>query len=182
MHLHIHHIKEESEGGSNDFDNLIPVCLTCHSDIHTHTKLTRRFTNEELKVDRDTVITMVAEGKLMVNKIEDDDSDELINGWIQRLVNKADSVGSDIELPPHAVKILLDAAQKDGVVSDMSDNLTNSKNLDDIREMSKLKDGIDHLVTNGLLDYVRGILYRVSHKGFLLADKLIALADTTEKQ
>lgn len=137
---------------------------------------------EELKGHRDAVIKMVAEGMLVSQKAEDYNSDTLINELIQRLVYKADSVSSDIELPPHAVKILLYAAKSEGLVYDMSDILSNSTELDDIREASKLKDGINPLVTNNLLDYVSGILYRLSHKGFLLADKLITLADTTEKQ
>jgi len=178
LHLQIHHIVEESEGGSDNFDNLILVCLTCHSDIHTHTKLTRRFTIEELKMHRDTVIEMVSSGKLRPgDSVEGDDSASLIDGLVQRLVYKNDSVYSDVKISPNAIKLLLDAAQKDGLVKDIS-GVTNSSTLDNIRKGSKLKDEINCLEENGLLDYVSGILYRVSHKGFLLADNLISLADT----
>ena len=64
LHLHIHHIIEVADGGTDDPDNLIPSCLTCHSDVHTKTKLTRRFTPNELKQHRDLVFRLVAEGKL----------------------------------------------------------------------------------------------------------------------
>jgi len=31
---HVHHIKPLDEGGTNDFDNLMSVCQSCHSRIH----------------------------------------------------------------------------------------------------------------------------------------------------
>lgn len=175
LHLQINHIIEESEGGSDDFDNLIAVCITCHSDIHTHTKLTRRFTIEELKGHRDAVIKMVAEGKFVTSSVNEDDSIDLISKLLNSL--QCGNTISDVKLPPHAVKLLLDSAQRDGKIYDESDVLTDG----DARDASKLKDAINRLVYNGLLDYVSGILYRVSHEGFLLADKLIALADDAEK-
>ena len=30
----VHHIKPLSEGGSNDFSNLVSLCTSCHSRIH----------------------------------------------------------------------------------------------------------------------------------------------------
>lgn len=32
-HIQIHHIVQESIGGSNDFDNAIALCLDCHADM-----------------------------------------------------------------------------------------------------------------------------------------------------
>ena len=31
---HVHHIKPLSEGGTNDDENLMSLCLSCHSRIH----------------------------------------------------------------------------------------------------------------------------------------------------
>ena len=31
---HIHHIKPLSEGGTNDFSNLMALCKSCHSRLH----------------------------------------------------------------------------------------------------------------------------------------------------
>ncbi|MFD4820874.1 HNH endonuclease signature motif containing protein [Peribacillus butanolivorans] len=62
--IQVHHIKEKHEGGSDDFDNLIPVCIQCHANIHTFSKMTRNFTEKELKKSRDTVYEMVSMGKL----------------------------------------------------------------------------------------------------------------------
>lgn len=64
LHLQIHHIREQALGGTDDPDNLIAVCLTCHSDVHTRTQLTRRFSEAELKGHRDEVFRLVADGKL----------------------------------------------------------------------------------------------------------------------
>jgi 5-methylcytosine-specific restriction endonuclease McrA len=63
LHLQVHHIVESGEGGTDDPDNLIAVCLTCHSDAHAETRLTRRFTVSELKMDREAVFKAVHEGR-----------------------------------------------------------------------------------------------------------------------
>lgn len=31
---HVHHIKPLTEGGTNDFENLMSLCKSCHSRIH----------------------------------------------------------------------------------------------------------------------------------------------------
>jgi hypothetical protein len=51
--MHIHHIVPESEGGSGDYDNGIPVCLDCHAEIESKSNMGRRFTPGELKMHRD---------------------------------------------------------------------------------------------------------------------------------
>ena len=181
LHLQIHHIVEKSKGGNDDFDNLIAVCLTCHSDIHTHTKLTRRFTIKELKGHRDAVVEMVASGKFGVYDSDKDISSELIDRFIVNLGDKYTSVDLDEDLPPHAIKLLLDSAQNNGLVYDMSDDITSGTNLEEIRQASKFKDALEHLENNELLAYSKGTVYRVTHKGFLLADKLIDIADTSEE-
>lgn len=64
LNLQVHHIKEKSNGGTDELDNLIPVCIQCHSAIHTKTYMTKAFTDVELKKSRDSIYEMVAEGKL----------------------------------------------------------------------------------------------------------------------
>src|ERR1041384_3841592 len=56
IHLQVHHIDERSKGGTNEEDNLIVICLTCHTDVHTTVPFTRRFTVNELKLHRDSLI------------------------------------------------------------------------------------------------------------------------------
>ena len=81
LHLQIHHLIERKDGGSDNKDNLIPVCTYCHSDVHTITKLTRRFTIEELKKHRDSVYDLVAKGRLPSadNLISDQDIDYIVD-------------------------------------------------------------------------------------------------------
>lgn len=64
LHLHIHHIDELSAGGGHEPDDLIAVCVMCHSDVHVQTTLTRRFSARELRLHRDAVCELVRDGKL----------------------------------------------------------------------------------------------------------------------
>jgi hypothetical protein len=54
--LQVHHIIERNHGGTDDEDNLIVICLACHTDVHTKVPFARRFSVEELKGHRDAVI------------------------------------------------------------------------------------------------------------------------------
>lgn len=54
--IEVHHIVQEADGGANDFDNAIPLCFDCHSEIgsyNTHHPKGNRFTPGELKRIRD---------------------------------------------------------------------------------------------------------------------------------
>ncbi|NRR05928.1 HNH endonuclease [Brevibacillus sp. RS1.1] len=64
LSIQVHHIIEKSDGGTDDFDNLIPVCIQCHGYIHTIPHMTRKFTTKELIKCRDNVYEMVSVGKL----------------------------------------------------------------------------------------------------------------------
>lgn len=69
LYIQVHHIKQKSNGGTDELDNLIPVCIQCHSAIHTKTHMTKSFTSVELKKSRDFVYEMVATGKLPATNI-----------------------------------------------------------------------------------------------------------------
>src|SRR5688572_30318128 len=69
--LQVHHIVERVQGGSNDLDNLIVTCMSCHSDVHTKVPFARRFTHAELKSHRDTLYVMVASGTLPASDSDD---------------------------------------------------------------------------------------------------------------
>lgn len=54
--MELHHIHQRADGGSDDFDNCIPLCLNCHAEVkayNTHHPKGRKFTEEELKGHRD---------------------------------------------------------------------------------------------------------------------------------
>src|SRR5258708_39409703 len=74
--LQVHHIIERSQGGTHDEDNLIVVCFSCHSDVHTKVPFARRFSPDELRGHRDALVKMVTDGKLPT--LDTDDSDEVM--------------------------------------------------------------------------------------------------------
>jgi len=185
LHLQIHHIVEQSDGGTDAIDNLIPVCLTCHSDVHTHTKLTRRFTVDELKGHRSALIAMVNDGKLpgSVN-VPTDDCDVIVSNLIGVLRHSeaAHETTPDVDLPSHAIELLLGAVTKGkGMICDKSYMNTRGTDINAMREDAKRKDALDHLQANDLVAYARGVVYTVTHEGFLLADKIIALAEAKDR-
>ena len=49
--LHVHHIKPRSNGGSDEFDNLVVICSNCHVAIH----------HGEMKID-------IRDGKISFSK------------------------------------------------------------------------------------------------------------------
>ena len=63
--LQVHHIVERAEGGSDEIENLIALCITCHSDVHTKRPFTRRFSRDELMRHRDAVVDAVVQGQLV---------------------------------------------------------------------------------------------------------------------
>lgn len=54
--MELHHIVQEAEGGEDKFENCVPLCFDCHSDMrsydHQHPKGTK-YTPSELRAHRD---------------------------------------------------------------------------------------------------------------------------------
>lgn len=177
--LQVHHIDEKAKGGSDDEENLIVVCLSCHTDVHTKVPFARRFSVEELKGHRDALIRLVADGKLPAH--DSDDADHAIAqivGILGRLPHTANS------LSPEAVEILLTtvaaegaaqgnvhAIQFDGGFAVMVGNGKTFQS-DDRRLQAKYRQGFKQLVETGLLDHVSAELYEVNADGYLVADEL----------
>lgn len=75
IHVQVHHIIERNDGGTDEFDNLIPACIFCHQGhIHARVPFTQRFSQAELKGLRDAVYDLVAEGKLVPPEADADTS------------------------------------------------------------------------------------------------------------
>ncbi|SFJ13593.1 HNH endonuclease [Bosea sp. OK403] len=56
LKIELHHIKLRSEGGDDDADNCIPLCLDCHADMSSYDKKHpkgTKYTESELKSHRD---------------------------------------------------------------------------------------------------------------------------------
>ncbi len=190
--LQVHHIVEQSKGGTSDLDNLIAICLTCHSDVHTHRPFTRRFTVDELQQHRNAVYALVAGGELVR---PDDDYDRLTTRWEGvELVGPASgrtldtmviARGQVIEpaLPPEAVDILIAATESEYgqvIMARSSGGLAVQVGQRNFvpsrlpRDEARYKHAVEQLVENGLLDGYDKV-FTVTHNGFLLADQLLAL-------
>ncbi len=70
--LTIHHIKPKSRGGSNDINNFIPLCRSCHDDFHKFLNKVEKGTHdwdyyfeklEEFKINRN-LLSSIARSKL----------------------------------------------------------------------------------------------------------------------
>ena len=58
VNIEVHHIVPESEGGSNDIDNALPLCFNCHSEVHRYNRsapIGNKYKAKELKIRRDQV-------------------------------------------------------------------------------------------------------------------------------
>jgi len=65
--IEVHHIIQEADGGLNEYENAIPLCLDCHADAGhynpRHPKGTK-FSKEELRKQRDAWYQIVKEHKI----------------------------------------------------------------------------------------------------------------------
>lgn len=109
LHLQVHHIVEQNEGGTDDLDNLIAICVSCHSDVHSNTKLTRRFSVKELQLHRENVYRLVAEGKLPSSS-DASAIEEVSAAVIRRLKSEnGEESSSGLGLSVDALDVLLSA-------------------------------------------------------------------------
>jgi HNH endonuclease len=47
--MHLHHIIPRAEGGPDEIENAIPVCLDCHAEIESRGNMGRQFSHAELR-------------------------------------------------------------------------------------------------------------------------------------
>jgi hypothetical protein len=178
--LQVHHIQERSKGGSDEEDNLIVTCLSCHSDVHTQTLFARRFTEAELKSHRDETVRAVAEGRFPDNDV--DDTDEVI----RRILNTLRAAEKPTTpLLPEAVELLTcaasvqDMAQGSIVVAHHGGEISfiiggGERLIDrvDKRTQAKYKRALEQLVATGLVEHLGRGAYEVTYEGYLAADEL----------
>ncbi len=174
VHLQVHHIVAQSDGGTDDSDNLIALCLTCHSDVHTTRPFTRRFTPSELKQHRDEVVRLVTDGRLVP-------SEETIVD-VSRIVEavREHSVG---DLSCTAREILVAAAEAEGEII-LSRNTGGAtfvagkagKKVQHGRELALYKAAMQELELEGLVaaQGFNGNVWSVTYEGYLTADELMA--------
>jgi len=176
-HLQVHHIDERAAGGSDEWNNLIVLCLTCHTDVHSSIPFARRFTHEELKGHRKTLIEMVVAGIFDLNEPDE------YQPVILRAARTIDAGG----LSKEAVELLLTAAvgekSSQGMIFIQENSAGtgyfagNSKRLNphqDNRRTAEFKRGLNQLLDRGLVDYDSPTMFWLTTEGYLLADELSA--------
>lgn len=185
IRLQVHHIIEQSDGGTHDEDNLIVTCQTCHTDVHSHVPFMRRFTVTELKGHRDALVKLVEEGKLPEN--DTDDTDEVIARVVRVLASeKRQGISS---LIPEAVELLLGSVSAkvnqgnimaslsfEGLSLTYGDKGKKIAN-DDGRGQARHKKALRQLEQCGLIEEVNSDIYEVTDEGYLAADELEATSE-----
>ena len=192
LHLQVHHIQPREEDGNDDPENLIALCVTCHSSVHTKTSMTRNFTAAELKQHRDNTIAAVRDGRLV-------GYGETPAAWEATLRVILDAILSPLERPPtpmlqlmpEAIEALLTAAnyeqsllpvQYDGGWLLQCGSAQFPSDRTDKRKQAAYRRAFDQLVLNGLVEEAQGNVWSISYDGYLLADQLIAAEKPREAQ
>ena len=179
IRLQVHHIVPPGEGGTDEVDNLIALCMTCHTDVHTNTPFTRRFSAEELKMHRERLYELVADGKLPSATTRGDLLEMLPDG-IPTGFSELTLEHSIPSLTSPAIKVLTAAAFADGIVIMAGNGVQAGKRKlvqrGDARCYAEYRYAVQQLEESELLEDRRGegSVYFVTHKGYLLADELAA--------
>jgi hypothetical protein len=187
--IQVHHINEVSKGGSNDPDNLIAVCLTCHSDVHTRRPFARRFTVAELRQHRDNLYRLIAEGKL----IPPNESFPNMGLDPERTVAFVKTSAFQMEHPSvtslnrDSIELLIAASADRGYLlyaehfggtnisaGKLQINLSN----DDHRTTAQYKHALEELERSDLIKEVNNGVFRITHEGYLAADEIEAASKT----
>ncbi|MCJ8172540.1 HNH endonuclease [Clostridium botulinum] len=187
LKIQVHHIIEQSDGGTDGIDNLIPVCIDCHSAIHTKTYMTRNFSPKELKKSRDSVYEMVSSGKLPATKPLTRNEIETISSTLAESLREKDSEQS---LSNEAMEILTMAICEQSLI--IINTIPNSDQqiiiIGDqyilLREKPEIQypKPIIELLSNGYIE-TNGNEANVSAKGLRLVEKIVGTTETfTQKK
>lgn len=184
LHLQVHHIILVSEGGTDDPDNLIAVCLTCHCDVHTKVHFTRSFTAAELKGHRDAVYALVAQGKLPFPEVPGAVADAAA------AVKQLAAVRmKQVSLSQTQVEVLVTAGTAKGhnqglVEITLYQIQMGEKTVifEDQREGARYREAFQGLLTLGVFDRTEcNTMLYLNGEGFRMVDQLLAMGvrDTT---
>ena len=190
IRLQVHHIDEKAKGGSDEPDNLIALCLTCHTDVHTKAPFTRRFSHDELKQHRNSVYRLVDEGKLIAGDVAPDTMAKLFHAVLAALAGQRSfDLPTSPPLGLAAVRIRIDGRRRpnmsgmEGMIqivawSGGATLLAAGKQMsegNDARETAELRHGLQQLEGFRLVerDSSEGC-FLVTYEGFLLSDQILA--------
>jgi len=188
MYLQVHHIIEQSQGGGNEEDNAVPLCVTCHQGVHARVPFARTFTPEELKGHRENLYEAVASGRLPREE-EQASTLELALGELQEPPEEEG-------ISPEACHILIEAARAEDHVMLMptlshihlqAGSIQESIPSRAGRREAEVRSAIRELENSLFIELTgfatdSGGIWRVTLEGYEAADRLIAYALTeTEK-
>ena len=180
--LQVHHITERSSGGSDEEGNLIVVCFSCHSDVHSRVPFARRFTRAELAGHRDALVAAVAVGVFPSDDCDDADP------ALGRVAGSAVASLAAPSLLPEAVELLLRAVAVEGGAQGhisatdydggfaawVGHGAALAGNWDK-RTQAACKRGLGQLAGSGLVERDGEASYEVAHDGYLAADEIASL-------
>jgi hypothetical protein len=75
--VQIHHIDPVEEGGDNSEENLIVLCLNCHSKTHTTREMARNVRPHHLRLFKETWLECVRRDPLATNVTDNNDVDTI---------------------------------------------------------------------------------------------------------
>jgi hypothetical protein len=177
LHLQVHHVVEHSEGGSDDIDNLIAICITCHADVHTSPALTRRFTAAELRMHRDSVYKLVESGRLPA-EVVDENALEVISAKLIERLRGTEGPADDPKLgiPTGSLDILLAAVCEDAPIANRGNDPLPWLQIGSRGYFPREEaDGYVSSVLNPLLE--KTLIERTPDGAFVVTDAGFSLAD-----
>jgi len=181
----VHHIIPRADNGGDDIDNAIAVCIMCHSDVHTKTLFTQRFSVDELKGHRDALYSQVESGDFPRDEHE-------VELFTQDILSDAARTGynllASVVLPTKAIEILI-AASRDQHGQIIFTRVLGKCVLSigqihvDVeygREEAEYVDAIKCLLQRGYAERTNtssdsDMLCRLTHYGYIAADELESL-------
>jgi hypothetical protein len=180
LHLQVHHIRLRSDGGPDEMDNLLAICVSCHADVHSDSRLTRRFSEIELRGHRETVYRMVADGRLPAHEVTKEAAEAICSRVLRAIV----SYSGNSDLPRLAVELLLAAVCEEAPIHlsvqtnpDLYELTVGLRNFFLEREGdSPQPDVIEKLATEGLIRRSDSG-WRATNKGMAFVDDLVSIAD-----
>jgi hypothetical protein len=133
-------------------------------DVHTHAPFTQRFTPDELKLHRDSLCKLVADGKVSA-----DDEEAHISFSTKSQVGFEQSP----KLIPEAINLLISVAQGDGFMLEPSAFDSMSTKFD--RAAATHQAAFDQMCECGFLKFRGGSMYVLTLDGFNAADAYLTL-------
>ncbi|MBM4036001.1 MAG: HNH endonuclease [Planctomycetes bacterium] len=106
---HVHHIVSVAEGGDNSEDNLMLLCTSCHSEVHTTHTMSRNVAPATLRLYKETWLDLVRRYPLLPQDIRQRENDvDIIRGILRQADRRAMYFPLNVEVGYQMFKSLQD--------------------------------------------------------------------------